>query len=110
MLKHQPYAFNVSRTDAYCVVRAAGEIDIAAVPAMSTAVNAARRHADHVVMDLRDVSFLDSFALHALTALQCDGSAHRSFHVVPGQGIQRVLDVTGARSALHWISAEQLGV
>jgi hypothetical protein len=27
---------------------------------------------------------------------------------VPGAGIQRVLDLTGARAALRWISAEQL--
>ena len=109
MLKHQPYAFSLSRTDAYCVVRAAGELDIAAVPQMRTAVHAARRHADQVVMDLRDVSFLDSFALHALIALQGEGSDRPSFHVVPGEGIQRMLDLTGARAALHWISPEQLG-
>jgi anti-anti-sigma factor len=108
MLTHHPYAFSVIRTDAYCVVRASGELDIAAVPQMRDAVHAARRHADHVVVDLRDVSFLDSFALHALTALQGDGSDRPSFHVVPGDGIQRVLDVLDARAALHWISPEQL--
>lgn len=109
MLTRQPYAFSVDRSDAYCVVRAAGELDIAAVPQMRDAVHAARRQADHVVVDLRDVSFLDSFALHALTALQVDGRDHPSLHVIPGDGIQRVLDVAGGRAALHWISAEQLG-
>ena len=108
MLKHQPYAFSVSRTDAYCVVHAVGELDIAAVPQMRDAVHAARRHAGHLVVDLRDVSFLDSFALHELTAMQSDGSDRPSFHVVPGEGIQRVLDLTGGRAALHWMSAEQL--
>jgi anti-anti-sigma factor len=108
MLTQQPYAFELSRTDAYCVVRAAGELDIAAVPRMRHAVQAARRHAGHVVMDLRDVSFLDSFALHELTELQDEGSDRPPFHVVPGKGIQRVLDLTGARAALHWISPEQL--
>jgi anti-anti-sigma factor len=109
MLTHQPYAFHLSRTDAYGVVHAAGELDIAAVPPMRSAVQAARRHAGHVVMDLRDVSFLDSFALHELTALQGEGSDRPSFHVVPGDGIQRMLDLTGGRAALHWISPEQLG-
>jgi anti-anti-sigma factor len=108
MLKHQPYGFSFSRTDAYSVVHAAGELDIAAVPELRTAVHAARRHADHVVVDLRDVSFVDSFALHALMALQRDGSDRPSFHVLPGEGIQRMLDLTAARAALHWISAEQL--
>jgi anti-anti-sigma factor len=108
MHTHQLYAFTLSRTDAYCVVRATGELDIAAVPQLRDAVHAARRHAGHVVMDLRDVSFLDSFALQELTALQGEGSDRPSFHVVPGEGIQRVLDLTGARAALHWISSEQL--
>ena len=108
MLTHEHYAFSLSRTDAYCVVRAAGELDIAAAPQMRNAVHAARRHADRIVMDLRDVSFLDSFALHELTALQREGSDRPSFHVVPGEGIQRMLDLAGARAALHWISPEQL--
>ena len=109
MLKHRPYAFSFSRTDAYCVVRAAGELDVAAVPQLRDAVHAARRQAGHVVLDLREVSFLDSFALQALIALQHGGSDRPSFHVVPGEGIQRVLDLTGSRAALHWISPEQLG-
>jgi anti-anti-sigma factor len=108
MLTRQPYAFSVGRTDAYCVVRAAGELDIAAVPHLRTAVHAARRHAGHVVVDLRDVSFIDGFALHALTELQDDRSGRPSLHVVPGPGIQGLLDLTGARGALDWISAEQL--
>jgi anti-anti-sigma factor len=109
MLRHEHYAFSISRTDAYCVVHAVGELDIAAAPEMREAVHAARRHADRIVMDLRDVSFLDSFALHALQDLQREGSDRPSLHVVPGEGIQRMLDLTGARAALHWISPEQLG-
>ena len=108
MLRHQPYAFSLRRTDAYCVVRATGELDIAAVPSLRDAVHAARRRADHVVIDLRGVSFLDSIALQAIIALQREGDDRRSFHVVPGDGIQRVLDLAGARAALHWISPEQL--
>jgi anti-anti-sigma factor len=108
MLRHQPYALTLSRTHAYCVVRAAGELDIAAVPELRDTVGAARRDAERLIIDLRDVSFLDSFALQALIALQRDGSHGRSFHVVPGDGIQRVLDVAGERAALRWISPEQL--
>lgn len=109
MRESQPYAFSTDLTDAYCVVRAAGELDIAAVPQLRNAVRAARRCAGRVVVDLRDVSFVDTYALRALTALQVDRSEGRSFHVVPGDGIQRVLDLAGARAALPWISSEQLG-
>jgi anti-anti-sigma factor len=90
------------------VVRAVGELDIAAVPELRATVHAARRCAGHVVMDLRDVSFLDSFALQAIIALQREGGDRRSFHVVPGDGIQRMLDLAGARAALCWMTPEQL--
>ena len=109
MLTHPPYAFSLSRTDAYCVVRASGELDIAAVPPLRAAVHAARRRGDHIVVDLRDVTFMDSFALHALTALDGEFSDRPSLQVVPGAGMQRVLDLLDARAALHWISSEQLG-
>jgi anti-anti-sigma factor len=109
MLKRQPYAFSLSRIHQYCVVHAAGELDIAAVAQLRDAVHAARRRAGHVVIDLREVSFLDSFALHELTALQGGESGRPRFHVVPSNGIQRVLDLTGARAALCCISPEQLG-
>ena len=108
MLKDQGYAFTVSQANAYCVVRAEGELDIASVPELCAAVAAARRHAGRIVIDLRDVSFLDTFALRAIVTLQDEPRDCPSFHVVPGKGIQRVLDLMGARAALRWMSPEQL--
>ena len=110
MLGNQPYAFTLSLQDAYCVVRAEGELDIAAVAALGAAVNDARGHAPRVVVDLRAVTFMDTIALRALITFQRASSARRdrSLHVVPGPAMQRVLDVTGARTTLRWISAEQL--
>src|SRR5919108_6396554 len=103
------YAFSVHRTDGYCVVRASGELDIAAVSTMRATVDDARRHAGRIVVDLREVSFLDTFALRALADLQDHSEEGASFHVVPGSDIQRVLDVGGFRNRLRWISPEQLG-
>jgi anti-sigma B factor antagonist len=110
MLNGQGYAFTLSRTNAYCVVRAEGELDIATVPQLRAAVQSARRHASSVVVDLRQVTFMDSFALTALVTLQEHENDGPSLHVVPGDGMQRVLDVVGGRAALRWISAEQLAV
>ena len=107
MLSNRSYAFEVRRTNAYCVIRAVGELDVASVPELRDVVHAARRRAGHVVVDLRNVSFMDTFALTALVALQNEGS-RLSLHVVPGAGIQRLLDLAGARAAVHWISPEQL--
>jgi|SRR5215211_3461726 len=109
MLTNLGYAFSVHRTDGYCVVRASGELDIASVGAMGACVRQARRHAGPIVVDLRDVTFMDTFALRALLALQLESDDTGSFHVVPGEGIQRVLDLAGFRDVLRWISPEQLG-
>jgi anti-anti-sigma factor len=106
MLGYVSHALTVSRTSAYSVVRARGELDIAAVRDLRAAVREAGAHGGRIAVDLRDVTFMDTFALRALVALQ---NERRSLQVVPGEGIQRVLDLAGAREALHWISPEQLG-
>lgn len=108
MLRNQGYAFEVSLRDAYCVVRAEGELDIACVLPMRAAVGDARRHAGRVVVDLRAVTFMDTFALRALVGLQGKTQPDASLHVVAGDGVQRVLDLSGARAELRWISPEQL--
>ena len=109
MLTDLGYAFSVHRTDGYCVVRATGELDIASIGTLRATVAAAHRHAARIVVDLRQVSFMDTFALRALVALQDESDDPPSFHVVPGDAIQRVLDLAGLRERLRWISGEQLG-
>jgi anti-anti-sigma factor len=110
MLHDQAYAFALRLHRPYAVVSAEGELDIASVGQMCDDVRRAARWSDRVVVDLRAVSFLDTFGLRALVALQRETTAATgsSFHVVPGAGIQRVLDLTGMRGALNWMSAEQL--
>src|SRR5687767_2201777 len=98
MLRYSSYAFTVTRTSAYSVVRAEGELDIAAARDLRAAVRDAGGHDERIAVDLRDVTFMDTFALRALV------NERRSLHVVPGAGIQRLLDVAGARGALSWIS------
>jgi anti-anti-sigma factor len=87
-----------------------GELDIAAVAEMGTAVRHAARRAAHVVVDLRPATFMDTFALRALIALsaEADHPGDWSLHVVPGAAVQRLLDLTGTRDDLRWISPEQL--
>jgi hypothetical protein len=52
---------------------------------------------------------MDTFALQALVALQDQASLSPwSMHCVAGAGIQRLLDLAGARGALRWIAPEQL--
>jgi anti-anti-sigma factor len=110
MIHGPSFALDITRHGAYAVVRAEGELDIAAVPQLVAWVRRAGRRSPHVVVDLRAVAFMDSFALSALISLQRDavGGVPWSLHCVSGPGIQRLLDLADARDALRWIAPEQL--
>jgi|SRR5688500_14570362 stage II sporulation protein AA (anti-sigma F factor antagonist) len=110
-MRHEPiYTVEVTMTGPYAVVRAGGELDIAAVDELRGCVRRAARSGPHVVVDLRAVTFMDTFALRVLVALQREAISARdwSLHAVPGAGVQHVLDLAGARDELCWISDEQL--
>jgi anti-anti-sigma factor len=109
MLHGPAFLLDLTHHGAYAVVRAEGELDIAAVPRLQTCVRRAARRSSLVVVDLRGVAFMDTFALTALIALQEESAQETwSMHCVPGPGIQRLLDLADARDALRWIAAEQL--
>jgi anti-anti-sigma factor len=109
MIHQRTYAFVPSARGPYAIVNAVGELDIAAVGEMRTAVRRAARRASHVVVDLRPATFMDTFALRALVALSEEADpGDWSLHVVPGSAVQRLLDLSGARDDLRWISPEQL--
>jgi len=109
MLHGPAFLLDFTRHGAYAVVRVEGELDIAAVPQLESSIRRAAQRAPRVVVDLRRVDFIDSYALSALVALHDEcGTAPWSLHCVPGPGIQRLLDLADARDALRWISAEQL--
>jgi anti-sigma B factor antagonist len=80
-------------------VAAAGDLDLAAAPTVDAAIEAAVRTAgtDAVIVDLSDVSFLDSSGISALLRGRrlADG-AHLGYRVVGAQGlVLTVLELTG---------------
>jgi anti-sigma B factor antagonist len=92
--------FSVSRRrvgDAI-VVAPAGEIDLATIEDLQAAVDAAAVEAERVVLDLRDVTFIDSAGLR----LELQSSrAIGSFSVVRGpREVQRVFDLVGLDARL----------
>ncbi|MDA0162153.1 STAS domain-containing protein [Solirubrobacter ginsenosidimutans] len=87
--------FSVSRRrvgDAI-VVAPAGEIDLATVDDLQAAVDAAAGESEQVVLDLREVTFIDSAGLRLV--LQ-SSRAIAGFGVVRGsREVQRVFDLVG---------------
>ena len=74
------------------VVVPAGEIDLATVDELAHALTAAREEAGRVVLDLREVSFMDSAGLRLVLEASRDGL----FAVVRGQHeVQRLFALVG---------------
>jgi anti-sigma B factor antagonist len=87
--------FSVSRRRAgdAIVVAPAGEIDLATVVALETEIEAATSVTDTLVLDLRDVTFIDSAGLRLV--LQSSRAFER-FSVVRGpREVQRGFDLVG---------------
>lgn len=83
-----------------------GELDLATVPVLEDALQNAERSHDLVVVDLRDLTFLDSAGLHVL--IGAEQRARRSgARLVLVQGppqVRRLLELTGAIEQLHVVT------
>ena len=75
------------------VVAPVGEIDLATVDALAQALAAAREEAQSVVLDLREVTFMDSAGLRLVLETSRAGA---EFAVVRGpREVQRLFDLVG---------------
>jgi anti-sigma B factor antagonist len=82
---------------AWSVVSVSGEVDLATSPELRDALNAALEASTQVVIDLSQVSFLDSTGLGVLVQAhqraEAEGASLRL--VVTESSVRRVIDVTG---------------
>ncbi len=95
--------FSVSRRRAgdAIVVAPAGEIDLATVDVLEAGVEAALAEAGHLVLDLREVTFIDSAGLRLV--LETSRKAAR-FSVVRGpREVQRVFGLVGLDERLEML-------
>lgn len=92
------FAVEVSDPDSGAVrIRVRGELDMSSAPGLTDAISNAGGQAPTVLLDLSDVSFLDSSAIGALVASGRDlaGTGGR-LQIGPRSGIvTRVLEITG---------------
>ena len=88
-------------------VRAIGELDLDAVPALRAEISQLRQAGCHrVIIDLSELSFLDSSGLRLL--LDCSAEARQDSHtiaLIPGpRAVQRVFELTGTTEHLPFIA------
>jgi anti-anti-sigma factor len=109
-----PEAFTVrtERRGDTAVVVPSGELDLATAPALEGALARAFEAAGDgsVVLDLRELGFIDSSGLRTLlTARRRAEEAGASFSLVAGhRGLERTLEIAGVHKVFTWTPAEEL--
>ena len=108
-----PEAFSVriERRGDTAVVVPTGELDLATAPALEASLaRAFRSDAGQVVLDLRELEFIDSSGLRTLlTARRQAEDAHLQFSLVAGhRALERTLEIAGVHKVFTWTAAEDL--
>lgn len=104
----QDLSVRVVRHGDAAVVIPTGELDYGNAPllaaSMATALSDTVRR---VVLDLRELEFIDSGGLHALlVARRHAEAAGKAFSLVAGhRGLQRTLEIAGVHDAFSWTPA-----
>ena len=102
----QPFRFDAEVRGSLTVLRLKGELDMAAAPALSDAFHRLQHEgAQEIVVDLRELSFLDSMGLCALVdayGAGRDGHRRVSF-VAGGRSIHRVFQLTKMDERVTWV-------
>jgi anti-anti-sigma factor len=110
-----PEAFTVriEQRGGATVVIPTGELDLATAPALEGALSRAFEDTggdERVVLDLRELEFIDSSGLRTLlTARKRADEAGSAFSLVAGhRGLERTLEIAGVHKVFTWTPAEEL--
>ena len=102
------FSVRVLRRGDNAVVVPAGELDYAGVPELEASLTRAFADTVHrVVLDLRELEFIDSGGLHALLVARGRAeAAGKAFSLVAGhRGLQRTLEIAGVHHVFSWAPA-----
>ena len=91
-------------------VRVTGELDIATAPILEQTLRAAEQHAARIVLDLRELAFMDSCGVHVILDAAARASADQGRLVLvrgPAQ-VDRVLELTTASNNLDIVDLDPI--
>jgi anti-anti-sigma factor len=98
------FSISISDRDGRAVVVIRGELDLATAPDLETAIQERLDDGQDVVVDLRELDFMDSTGLRVLVAAHArvEGTEQRFLIVrpLPGAPIERILAVAGVEQVL----------
>lgn len=82
-------------------IAASGELDMFTVPDLRAQARRTARQAEHVCLDLRDVTFIDSSGLSLLVGLDAESRSEGfAFAIRPGPAVTRLIELCGLRGVL----------
>ena len=105
------FCVRVERRGDAAVVVPTGELDYGSAPALEASLARAFGEAPgQVVLDLRELEFIDSSGLRTLlTARRQAEDAGQQFSLVAGhRGLERTLEIAGVHKVFTWTAAEDL--
>jgi len=103
-----PFAVRVRHESGKVVVAPAGELDLASAALLEREFGGLPRDGrKRVVLDLREVQFIDSTGLRLLLSLRNTAKRERrSLRVVPGPArVQRIFELTCTHGLFDWVEA-----
>ena len=82
-------------------VAVTGELDMFTVPDLRAQVRRTAREAEHLCLDLRDVTFIDSSGLSLLIGIDAESRADGfAFALRPGPAVSRLIELTRLEDVL----------
>jgi len=100
-----PFAIAVEPGDDAVALVAVGELDLASADTLGqTVAQVLAAGTTEIVLDLRQVDFIDSTGLRMLLTLRNDAQRDtRALTLVPpAPGARRIFDITGTRGLFDW--------
>jgi anti-anti-sigma factor len=98
------FSISISDRDGRAVVVIRGELDLATAPELEAAIQGRLDEGRDVVVDLRELEFMDSTGLRVLVSAHArvEGTEQRFLIVrpLPGAPIERILAVAGVEKVL----------
>jgi anti-anti-sigma factor len=99
--------WQIERDDRMATVRLVGELDIATADSFSNQCDELlAERVEHLVLDLRELTFMDSSGLRAIVRLHQAADRSTRVQIVDGPDhVQRLFTITGLRGVLSFTSA-----